>query len=102
MQARHDDPDLEAAEMDPDYRGKWDAKIVRALVKVMNIVRNFAHNEGQLRAFRGLNFKPLEGDRSHQHSLKLNDQWRLIVEIEKRSGPNNNVLVVKEITDYHD
>jgi proteic killer suppression protein len=101
MDARHNDPDLEAAETDPDYRGKLDTKLVRALVKVMNIVRNFAQNETQLYAFRGLRFEQLEGDRSHQHSLRLNDQWRLIVEIEKRPGPNNNVLVVMEIDDYH-
>jgi proteic killer suppression protein len=101
METRHDDPDLEAAETDPDYRGQLDAKLVRALVKVMNIVRNFVQNETQLRGFRGLKFEPLKRERSHQHSLRLNDQWRLIVEIEKRPGPNSNVLVVKEIDDYH-
>jgi proteic killer suppression protein len=101
MHARHDDAELEKAETDPNYNGGLDLKLVRALRKVMNIIRNHAQNETQLIAFRGLNFEQLKGKRSHQHSLKLNDQWRLIVEIEKRPGPNNNVCVVKGIEDYH-
>jgi toxin HigB-1 len=45
------------------------------------------------------NFEKLKGDRSHQHSIRLNDQWRLIVELE-RDAPNNRIVIVA-IEDYH-
>ena len=48
---------------------------------------------------RSLNFEKLKGDRSHQHSLRVNQQYRLIVEI-KPSDPKN-IIVVVEIADYH-
>jgi proteic killer suppression protein len=100
MQVRHDDAELESAETDPAYRGKLDRIRVRALRKVVNLVRQVL-NETQLYQHRGLNFEQLQGDRDHQHSLRLNDQWRLIVEIEKREGPNSNVCAIKGIEDYH-
>ncbi len=102
MDARHDDPELEKAETDPNYKGGLDLKRVRALRKVMNIVRNYIRNESQLRFYPGLNYEPLKGNRSHQHSMRLNDQWRLIIEIEKRPGPNNNVCVVKGIEKHYE
>jgi proteic killer suppression protein len=29
---------------------------------------------------KSLHFEELLGNRSHQHSMRLNDQWRLIIE----------------------
>ena len=101
MDARHEDQDLEDAEKDPHYRGGLDHKLVRALRKTMNIVRNAVTHQGQLAAFRGLNFEQLQGKRSHQYSMRLNDQWRLIVEFEKKEGSKADVCVVKAIEDYH-
>lgn len=100
MEVRHVDPDLEDAERNPDYRGGLDHVRVRGLRKVLNIVRSVP-NETELRKYAGLRFKKLERDRSHQHSLRINDQWRVIVEIEKRRGSNNNVCAVISVTDYH-
>jgi proteic killer suppression protein len=67
----------------------------------MVIVRSMVKNESQLHGFKGLHFEQLQGNRSHQHSMRLNKKWRLIVEFEKRPGPNNNVCVVKGIENYH-
>jgi proteic killer suppression protein len=101
MHARHDDPALHEAETNTSYHGGLDCRLVCALQKVMNLVRNMVQNETQLYGHKGLRFEKLKGNRSHQYSLRLNDQWRLIVEIEERSGSNNNVCVVKGIEDYH-
>ena len=100
MDVRHDDSELASAEIDPEYRGGLDRIRVRALRKVLNLVRQMP-NETELRRYPSLHFEQLKGDRAHQCSMRLNDQWRLIVEIEKRPGPNNNVCVVKGIEDYH-
>lgn len=100
MEVRHDDPDLEDAEANPDYRGKLDRHRLRQFRKVMNLIR-LVPNETELMKYRGLRYELLKGNRSHQHSVRTNDQWRVVFEIEKRSGPNNNVCVIKEFGDYH-
>ena len=58
-----------------------------------------ANDERVLRALKSLHFEKLKGDRSHQHSIKLNDQWRLILEFDDSTIPKT-VLVIG-IEDYH-
>ena len=99
MEVRYDNPELERMEADPDYRiGRYDRAIVRAFRKVMNLVRGIKDERG-LAAWPSLRAKKLQGSRSHQRSLRLNDQWRLIYEIEV--GTETNLFVVKGIEDYH-
>jgi len=100
MEVRHDDDELARIESDPDYRGKLDVERVRGFRKVMNLIRS-VENETELYQWGGGHFEKLQPPRSHQRSLRTNEQWRLIVEIEHREGPNNNVCVIKEIEDYH-
>src|SRR5688500_9319145 len=101
MDVRHNDPDLERAELAPTYEGEIDAKIVRAIKRRLNYIRNTVQNETQLWGHKGLHFEKLKGKRSHQYSIKLNDQWRLILEFEERPGPNSNICVVINYEDYH-
>ena len=100
MRIRHNDAELESMEGDPDWPGKIAPEIVRGFRKVLTIVRSVT-NETELRMFRSLNFEKLKGDRSHQWSMRINDQYRVIVEIEHGEGPNNNCIVVKKVEDYH-
>jgi toxin HigB-1 len=44
-------------------------------------------------------FEKLKGKRSPDYSMRLNDQFRLIFQIEKEAGGNR--LVILEIEDYH-
>ncbi|MBZ5569483.1 MAG: type II toxin-antitoxin system RelE/ParE family toxin [Acidobacteriia bacterium] len=46
-----------------------------------------------------LHFEKLKGDRDHQHSMRINDQWRLIVEFDGEA-PNKRIVIVA-IEDYH-
>jgi len=55
-----------------------------------------APDERVLRAWKSLRFEALSDGR---HSIRLNKQWRLILEFEGR-GPSK-VVVVVEIEDYH-
>ncbi len=56
-------------------------------------------DERDFYAIKSLHFEKLKGDRSHQHSIRLNDQWRMILEFEGEA-PNKKVIVVG-IEDYH-
>src|ERR1700689_4270241 len=56
-------------------------------------------DEREFYALKSLHFEKLKGDRSHQYSLRLNDQWRMILEFEGEA-PNKKIIIVG-IEDYH-
>ena len=100
MRIRFEDADLERIAADAAFTGGLDAARVKGFPKVVARLVD-ALNEHSLRQFRGLNFEALRGDRAGEYSLRINDQWRLIVTIEAGEGSNNNVIVVRAIEDYH-
>ena len=58
-----------------------------------------APDERTFRQLKALHFEKLQGARSHQWSMRLNKQYRLIIEIEKR--PGGNKINIMNIGDYH-
>lgn len=58
-----------------------------------------AANEKDFYSLRSLHFEKLKGDRSNQHSMRLNDQWRLVIELLERNG--KKVVHIVGIEDYH-
>jgi proteic killer suppression protein len=56
-------------------------------------------DEREFYSVKSLHFEKLKGDRSHQHSIRLNDQWRLILEFEGEA-PNKRIVIIG-IEDYH-
>jgi proteic killer suppression protein len=52
-----------------------------------------------LYSLTSLHVEKLERDKSHQHSIRLNDQWRLIVEFEDEASKKRIVIAV--IENYH-
>lgn len=71
---------------------------VKAFRKVVQAIRA-AVDERDLYARPALRFERLSGKREHEHSLRLNDQYRLIIEL-TGTAPNKIVRVTK-IEDYH-
>ena len=92
------DEDLDTMETEARFTGKWDQAIVKKYRRIMQSIR-VADDERELYAHRSFHFERLKGDRKGQHSLKINDQWRLIVEL-KCKGAQKIVRIV-EIVDYH-
>ena len=97
MHAEHADKELARIETDPAYIGALGQPLARSFRKVMNVIRNVP-NEASLNRMFSLHCEKLKGARQHQRSLRLNDQWRLIIEIEKREG--GNCLIIRGIEDY--
>ena len=77
---------------------RYSADIVRAFQRTMSIIKA-ASSEQDIRTFKGLRLEKLSGRRSHQHSLRLNAQWRLIISFVGDS--QGKVLLVVNIEDYH-
>ncbi len=65
-------------------RGKEDYPpgVFLAFIRVMYLI-GASRDERDLRAMKGLNFKKLKGDTEGRRTLRLNEQYRLIVTIEK-------------------
>jgi toxin HigB-1 len=89
---------LDRLETEKEYSGGYRPGVVKAFRKRMQAIRA-AKDERDLYAMKGNHFEKLKGNRAHQHSLRLNDQMRLIVEI--RKGKTKNKIVVIDIEDYH-
>ena len=98
MEPRFRTKDLDRFEVDAGFDGGFARDLVRAYRKRLRAIRG-ATDERDLRAVKGNRFERLKGKRAHQHSMRLNDQWRLIIEITK-DNPDNVVEIVS-IEDYH-
>jgi proteic killer suppression protein len=69
-----------------------------AVRKRMQFIRG-AGDERDFYALRSFRFEKLQGKREHQCSMRLNDQWRLILEMEC-DNPKKIIWIVA-IEDYH-
>jgi proteic killer suppression protein len=99
MKVRFDDDALESLETDSSKDGGYPTGIPRAYRKVMNLIRN-APDERVFYAMAGsLRYEKLKPPYDHQHSMRLNDQWRLVLEYEGKGA--SRVVVVVGIRDYH-
>ncbi len=99
MQVEFRDSNLDRLEVDPTFDAGLPSGVVRQFRKRMQAIRD-AVDERDLYVFKSWRFKKLHGDRSHERSIRLNRQWRLIVEI--RVADPTNVLIIVSIEDYHE
>src|SRR4051794_17560418 len=91
-------PDLDRLETDPGCTMGLPPHIVSVYRMRMQSIRA-ADDERDLHAVKGNRCKPLKGKRSHQMSMRLNDQWRLIFELV--TTRNVKQIRIVEIVDYH-
>jgi toxin HigB-1 len=98
MDVAFEDSYLDRLETDGAYDGGYSPAIVKAFRKRLQVIRA-AHDERDLYALKSLHFERLKGNRDHQYSMRLNDQWRLILELQSEA-PNKVVMIVS-IEDYH-
>jgi toxin HigB-1 len=99
LRITHKDPKLERIERELNYtaEGAYDKTIIRGFRKVMGYLRA-ATDERAIREYKSLHYEKLQPPRDHQRSVKLSDQWRLILEWE---GEGKQVLLIVGIEDYH-
>jgi len=89
--------DLDRLETDASFDGGYQPGVVKAFRKRMQQIRA-ALDERDFKQ-KSLRFEKLKGNRAHQYSMRLNDQWRLILEFEGRG--RDKIVVVVGIEDYH-
>ncbi|WP_439403092.1 type II toxin-antitoxin system RelE/ParE family toxin [Bradyrhizobium sp. DASA03068] len=98
MEVEFADESLDRLETDIQFNAGFDRAIVKGFRKVMQVIRA-APDERDFYALKGLHFEKLEGDRSHQRSMRLTGKWRLIVELHGQAP--NKVVRIMGIEDYH-
>ena len=98
MLFRHADKTLKRLDEDPDFNGGFADNLVRAFRMRMQFIRDAA-SENDLRAMKSFHFEKLKGDRKDQYSIRLNKQFRLILQFEP--SEEGKVAVVVALEDYH-
>jgi toxin HigB-1 len=98
MDVEFDDEDLDRLEVDASFTAGFSQEIVSAYRKRMQQIRA-APDERVFYSLKSLHFEKLKGDRDGQHSMRLNSQWRLVIEI--RGNHPCKVIGIVEIVDYH-
>lgn len=89
---------LDQLEVDPAFSGGFPDAVVKMYRKRLQTIRG-ARDERDFYALRSLHYKKLRGRRQHQRSMRLNGQWRLVLEIEDDGGRKRVRIVAVE--DYH-
>ena len=99
MRVKFENEGLRRLYEDPDYRLSGSGpELTKAYRKRMQIL--FGSKDRRDRyEMKSNRFEKLKGRRQGQHSLRLNDQWRLIVRLD--SDREGDKAAVVEIGDYH-
>lgn len=97
MEVEFEDSDLDQLETDPQFTAGFAPAIVKGFRKAMQHIRA-AVDERDLYASKGFHFEKLKG-RALERSMRLNKQYRLILEID--DGKEVRRAVIKWIEDYH-
>jgi proteic killer suppression protein len=98
METEFADESLERLENEASFTGGFGQEIVKAFRKRMQMIRA-ARDERDFYAMKSLHFEKLKGDRQGQYSMRLNQQWRLVLEF-KKQGASTTVVIIS-IVDYH-
>lgn len=92
------DDDLDRLETDPTFNMGLAEGVVKAYRKRMQAIRA-APDERDFYELRSLRYEKLKGQRQHQRSMRLNAQFRLILEID--GNGQAKVVTIVGIEDYH-
>lgn len=96
---RYGDDDLALVETDQAHRLRLPVQIVQTARRRIRFLRQAA-DERDLHALKSLHYEKLDGDRTGQRSIRLNDKWRLILRIDRDCEPLE--LIILEISNHYE
>lgn len=99
MKVRFGDDRLALVETNQAHRLKLPVQIVQVARRRIRFLRS-AQDERDLYGTVSLRYEKLSGDRQGQRSIKLNDQWRMILEIDKDCQPLE--VIILEISNHYE
>lgn len=98
MDVEFEDAALRRIEQEASFTGGYEPGVVKAFRKRMQLIRA-AIDERAFRAMKSLHYEKLKGDLEGYNSMRLNDQWRLLLKLVQK--PDGKLVVIVAIADYH-
>lgn len=83
---------------DATYKGKWSDAIVKSYRKRITQIES-AVSRQDLYVLKSLRLEKLKGSRKDQHSMRINNQYRLIVRFDKEE--KIEIVNILAVEDYH-
>lgn len=98
MEIAFKDKSLERLYTDKAATSRLPDAVVTAFRRRLQSIRA-AHSTLDFRNNKGMHFERLKGQRQHQHSIRLNDQFRLVLELQEKDG--RTIVLIVSVEDYH-
>lgn len=93
------DKKLALIETDQAGETKLPVGVIKSARRKLVVLRS-AVDDRSLRNWKSLHYEKLQGDREGQRSIRLNDQYRMIFELDEATEPEATIKILK-IEDYH-
>ena len=97
MEVEFRDASLALIETDRAADTRLPIAVINALRRKLPVIRA-APDERTLRNWKSLHYEKLKG-RGKERSIRINDQWRLVFNIDTESKPNR--ITILKVEDYH-
>ena len=92
------DEELALIETDRAGSTRLGVAVIKSARRKLTILRA-AVDDRSLRNWKSLHYEKLRGDREGQRSIRLNDQFRMIFELDEETEPQT--VTILSIEDYH-
>jgi proteic killer suppression protein len=92
------DPILGLIETEEAGQTRLPVPVIKSARRKLTVLRA-ATDDRSLRNWKSLHYKKLKGDRAGQRSIRLNDQYRMVVALDESTNPQT--LTIIAIEDYH-
>jgi proteic killer suppression protein len=98
MEIAFADDSLASFASDDVGASKLPIAVIRSARRKITMLRA-APDDRTLRNWKGLHYEKLKGDRCGQRSIRLNERYRLVFEMDNDSDPKK--VTILAIEDYH-
>lgn len=92
------DDDLALIETDQAGLTRLGVSVIKSARRKLMVLRA-AIDDRSLRNWKSLHYEKLKGDREGQRSIRLNDQYRMVFELDEDTDPQTATIL--KIEDYH-
>lgn len=99
MKVRFGDDRLALVETNQAHRLKLPVQVVQVARRRIRFLRE-AQDERDLYNMASLHYEKLSGEREGQRSIRLNNQWRIVLEIDRDCQPLE--IVILEISNHYE
>jgi len=90
---------LALLETDQAGETQFPVGVIKSARRKLVVLRS-AVDDRSLRNWKSLHYEKLKGDREGQRSIRINNQYRMIFELDENTNPNPTITIL-EIEDYH-